>query len=321
MNRILGNGSASETITSGTFGGFHANIRMVNPTATGTLVTLPNFDNIKVSITLRRNDKDTVIFNDSLKHIIVDSALAQGIMPIVSGSSLIQKGLGSAICPIKIPFHGVIKVRKGDTLQLECTVASGTYNATYHNISSCYIDCDLYETSGTETRIPRILVHNISADSSGYTTPVYDDVVRATFINLNNGLGGSSAYTDANTIITGAQLRCAEFSNTYTPERIVSIMQSMFPTALEYYQRGQCVIFAPEASVNDMDNFKLTLSLASSLVTAGNNAVVVRFFDNDEHTFLRDTQDIQSEQRALLKKAEELFGSNVIRQAQQIARG
>ncbi len=292
---LQGNVNDKETYSSICMGGIGFTFRLVNPTSTGTMTTLPNLRGITVEGILRRNGHDHQIFKNNLQDLLVESAFFKGTLSsVLNGTYMIQRGNGTAILTGKIDFHGVIDLNGGDEFLMTVTMQN-VYTAANFTVNSCQLDVNPIEQEGHEVMIPMIWVDTITAGKSNYNPPLGDDVYSALFINYDQGLGTYGDFTDANTVVQALTVRTDDVSQTLTPDRMYSRMVNCFETKTEAQLRGQCYHighYKPNGLPGHhhhelMHAVKLDFTLNATLVTSGNNILVVRRYKHDSHTHMK----------------------------------
>lgn len=313
--QVIGTTQNNEEIRSKCIGEFNCSIRLVNPSGTGTVGAVANLRLINVKAVLTRNGVQTTLFENNLQDLLVDSLYEKGLEYVVTQSNMQQTGLGQAVMTARLTLQGVCDVTGNDVLKTTVTVNAGAYNATYHSIGSCVVDFEAIETEGVEYGIPCIRTEVVDAGKNTYNYSGGNDVASVLFINYDQGLGGTTAVTDANTVVTAASLTSRDMDVNYTADRIRSHNARLFLTPAACYMRGQCILFRPYGSRQKMHDLSISFQLNGALVTGTNNVIVTRFFKHDATTFVRAAGEERKKAVQEHQRIGRIYGDRVMQAA------
>jgi hypothetical protein len=274
--------------------GLTLNAYLVHTTANTAFTGQPIlWDQVNVSMVLKRNGQSFVIFDDAVLPLAADSNFTSGSFEQVMaiGTVALPKLVAAAsgvkeilLMTAKIKLHDVINLRGDDEIVVEVTPASsGAGTGVDTTVSE--IQWDIEEGIGNGISIPCIKAETLKQNESNTPITLGDNIVQCTFINNDK-----SGITSANQVLSSAIFSSDKLNRTDKYEELIAKRDALFVSQAESAKRHQCflIVSVPIEKYTGADvrlnRANLRLQLISTNVNAGKNWIVKRSFWNDTYT-------------------------------------
>jgi len=297
MRSVGFNKSDKEKFTTQNISGMTLVAKLTHTTANTPFSGQPIlWDQVNVSMTLKRAGQTIDIFNDAVLPLAADSGFFSGAFEEVvsTGTVALPKLVAAAsgvkevlIMTAKIRLHDVINLTQGDELVCEVSVTSSAAGTGVDTTVS-EILWDIEEGIGNGISIPFIKCETIRANEVNTPVAIGDGVVQATFINNDK-----SGILTASQVIQSVHVMSDKLSRIDTNDELLAKRDAMFVSQAESAKRNQCFVLVsvPLEKMTPADvrlnRTSLRLQLVSANVNAGKNWVVTRGYINDMTTAQR----------------------------------
>lgn len=227
--------------------------------------------------TLKRNGAETVMFNHTLRQLVILSHLTtntynfikNGVQVLFTLSS--AAGIDTALMGLRFDFGGPICLIGDDEFTLRYQLNDGFFGGAAAGVNNAlsFIELDETESTTVEYFIPITHAYVIEAGQNTLSFALGDNVQSIVFANYDKG-----SATTANQIINSLSLKSKQLSKEDDYLEILTKNFSYYPTMAEAINRYQN--FVIYQGHDDLDGVTLNMNLNSANVTASNNWILSR---------------------------------------------